>query len=92
MFTAPVGSFPANPWGLHDMHGNVMEWVEDCYRGNLGQQPSDGAAYVGGACTSRVLRGGSWDYMPQDLRSAYRFRLHPERRFNFIGFRLARSL
>lgn len=92
MFTAPVGSFPANPWGLHDMHGNVMEWVEDCYRANLGQQPSDGAAYVGGACTSRVLRGGSWDYMPQDLRSAYRFRLNPERRFNFIGFRLARSL
>jgi formylglycine-generating enzyme required for sulfatase activity len=92
IYTAPVGSFRANPWGLFDMHGNVMEWVEDCYRGHLRNQPTDGAAFVDGACASRVLRGGSWDYMPGDIRSAYRLRLHPERRFNFIGFRLARSL
>lgn len=92
IYTAPVGSFPANPWGLFDMHGNVMEWVEDCYRGNLRNQPADGAAFVGGTCSSRVLRGGSWDYLPGDIRSAYRMRLHPDRRFNFIGFRLARSL
>ena len=59
--TAPVGSFGANAWGLHDMHGNVAEWVEDCWHDNYARAPSDGTAWTsGGDCSERVLRGGSW--------------------------------
>ena len=59
--TAPVGSFGANAWGLHDMAGNVWEWVEDCWHENYARAPSDGTAWTsGGNCGRRVLRGGSW--------------------------------
>jgi formylglycine-generating enzyme required for sulfatase activity len=90
--TAPVGQFPANAFGLFDMHGNVMEWVADCYRPSIGGPAAMSIAYTTGNCSARVLRGGSWDTSPEQLRSAYRMRLNPDRRFNFTGFRLARHL
>ena len=59
--TAPVGSFAANAFGLYDMHGNVWEWVEDCFHDNYEGAPDDGSAWTAdGDCNSRVLRGGSW--------------------------------
>ena len=91
--TAEVGSFPANAWGLHDMHGNVWEWVEDCYLPNYVGAPTDGSPRSGSDCgNTRVLRGGSWDYGPEDLRSAIRYRLPPFYRVDEIGFRVAREL
>ncbi len=89
--TAPVGQFPANSFGLYDLQGNVWEWVEDCYRGNLSGQTA--AAWTTGDCSSRrVLRGGSWGNDPQFLRSADRSRISPTVRDDDWGFRLARTL
>ncbi len=90
--TAPVGSFSANAFGLHDMHGNVWEWVEDCWNGSYAGAPSDGSAWQSGDCSARVLRGGSWLNLPRDLRSALRLRLTSGYRFNYNGFRVARTL
>jgi formylglycine-generating enzyme required for sulfatase activity len=90
--TAPVGQFPPNGFGLYDMHGNVWEWVQDCYRDTLSGQPEDGKAYEGGDCTLRVLRGGSWVIEPWLLRSAYRLRFTPGNRYIDVGFRVARTL
>ncbi len=90
--TAPVGSFRANRWGLHDMHGNVEEWVQDCWNDNYRGAPADGSAWESGDCYYRVLRGGSWasDY-PWYLRSAYRLRDTTGDRDVYSGFRVARS-
>jgi formylglycine-generating enzyme required for sulfatase activity len=91
--TAPVGQFPANAFGLHDMHGNVWEWVQDYWHDSYSAAPSDGSAWVaGGDQGKRVLRGGSWDFIPADLRSAIRGRISPDSRIINIGFRLARTL
>ena len=91
--TERVGSFGPNGFGLHDVHGNVWEWVEDCWYGNYGGAPVDGSAWVsGGDCEERVLRGGSWDYVPGFLRSAFRFRNSPGIRNSSGGFRIARTL
>jgi formylglycine-generating enzyme required for sulfatase activity len=90
--TAPVGSFAANAFGLHDMHGNVWEWVEDCYQRNYYSAPSDGSARSSFNCSPRVLRGGSWDTYPQGLGSAYRGMSSPVYRGVWIGFRVARTL
>ncbi|MFV0278769.1 MAG: formylglycine-generating enzyme family protein [Parahaliea sp.] len=71
--TAPVGSFAPNPWGLYDMHGNVWEWVQDCWHGSYEGAPADGSAWLeenGGDCTGRVLCGGSWNFNPFILRAA----------------------
>lgn len=89
--TAPVGSFPANAYGLHDMHGNVYEWVADCYKSSLANVPADGSA-VDGTCSERGMRGGSWLTKERFLRSANRFRVHAEARDEDFGFRVARSL
>jgi len=93
--TQPVGSYPANPWGLFDMHGNVWEWAQDCYHDSYQGAPGDGSAWDGGtncADSRRVLRGGSWFNSPQSLRSAFRLRGSTGDRGGNIGFRLARTL
>ena len=91
--TAPVGSFGANAWGLHDMHGNVWEWVEDCWHDSYAGAPSDGTAWTsGGDCGRRVLRGGSsYDY-PGNRRSADRDWDSTGNRYTYDGFRVARTL
>jgi formylglycine-generating enzyme required for sulfatase activity len=84
---AKVGSYPANPWGLHDMHGNIFEWCRDWYHPKLpgGVDPDLSAA----PATSRVRRGGAWTDDGWPCRSAFRLRFEPERRYDHIGFRVA---
>ena len=79
--TVPVGEFPANGFGLYDVHGNVREWVEDCSE-----------SYFSGNCRVRVMRGGSWVSSPSDLRSYKRFSNSIGDRYNYAGFRVARTL
>jgi formylglycine-generating enzyme required for sulfatase activity len=91
--TAPVGSFKQNAFGLYDMHGNVWEWCEDAWHGNYSGAPTDGSAWLqGGDESPRVVRGGSWAEYPQGLRAAKRLGIASDLRFNFLGFRLARTL
>ena len=92
--TVPVDSFEANPWGLYQVHGNVYDWTEDCWHDSYQSAPTDGSAWTT-ACTDasrRVVRGGSWGSLPQDLRSASRYRVTTGFRNNDLGFRLARTL
>ena len=90
--TAPVGSFAANAFGLHDMHGNVLEWVQDCWNATYAGAPADGRAWEQGDCNARVLRGGSWNSTPRVLRSAFRLRSTTGSRYSNVGFRVARRL
>ena len=90
--TAPVGSFQANQFGLHDVLGNVWEWTEDCWNDSYRGAPSDGTAWITANCARRMVRGGAWHHHPRDLRSARRYRDVPESRTTGIGFRVARTL
>ena len=90
--TLPVGSFAANGFGLYDVHGNVWEWVADCWNGSYHGAPSDGGAWERGDCARRVVRGGSWGNGPGNLRSACRIGNDSGYRSDFIGFRVARTL
>ncbi len=90
--TAPAGSFPPNAFGVHDMHGNVWEWVEDCWNGSYAGASPDGSAWRSGDCAVPVLRGGSWGSFPRGLRSAYRIRGTTGYGNDFVGFRVARTL
>ena len=90
--TAPVGAFGANAWGLHDMHGNVWEWMQDCWHASYRGAPADGSAWESGNCSERVLRGGSWGIRPRNLRSAYRVGFAAGERYFSFGFRIARTL
>jgi formylglycine-generating enzyme required for sulfatase activity len=90
-YTAPVGSFKANSFGLKDMLGNVWEWTEDSFHDSYKDAPVDGRAWQGNG-EERVLRGGSWNNGPVRVRSAKRGRDIPASRFSNIGFRLARKL
>ena len=91
--TAPVGSFGANPFDLHDVHGNVWEWVDDCWHGSYAKAPGDGSAWTrGGECGRRVLRGGSWPYSPRGVRGAVRLGVSSGIRNDDVGFRVARVM
>jgi len=83
--TMPVDSFDPNPWGLYQVHGNVSEWTEDCYKSYAPTQTNSN-------CTSRVLRGGSWWDGPISLRSGSRDRHEADSSDNKIGFRVARTI
>jgi formylglycine-generating enzyme required for sulfatase activity len=93
--TAQVGSFKPNPFGMHDMAGNVREWVQDCWHDNYNSAPADSSAWKeegGGKCGQRVVRGGSWTRTPGHLRSSYRIRFVTDARGYDIGFRLAQDV
>jgi len=91
--TAPVGQHRPNAWGLHDMHGNVWEWVEDCWHETYVNAPTDGSAWVaGGNCARRVNRGGSWHNPVLGLRVARRFNVNLTATNSHRGFRVARTL
>jgi formylglycine-generating enzyme required for sulfatase activity len=86
----PVGSHPANAFGIHDLHGNVCEWVEDAWHPDYAGAPSDGSAWTkAGDPDRRVVRGGAWDYLPRLLRSAWRDGLPAGIRRDNVGFRVA---
>lgn len=90
---APVGSFAANGFGLHDMHGNVWEWVEDCWHDTYAGAPIDGSAWLkscGG--NRRIIRGASWANGPRGVRATNRVRYAPVYRADYLGFRVFRSL
>ena len=93
--TTDVASFPANPWGLHDMHGNVWEWCADHWHGNYEGAPEDGNAWIDeeakenkNSMNRRLLRGGSWVNLPGVCRSAFRDVILPGIRDDLIGFRV----
>jgi formylglycine-generating enzyme required for sulfatase activity len=92
--TAPVGSFPhaANAFGLHDMHGNVTEWVEDCWNNDFNGAPTNGSAWADGDCNRRVARGGSWGSGPEDRRSTILVWDITVGRFLDLGFRVGRTV
>jgi formylglycine-generating enzyme required for sulfatase activity len=90
--TAPVGSFPANAFGLYDMIGNVWEWTQDCWNQSYQGAPADGTPWTSGDCSRRVVRGGSWLSDPDDLSSADRSWGVTYMRLHDRGFRVARTL
>jgi formylglycine-generating enzyme required for sulfatase activity len=90
--TAPVDSFPANRFGLHDMVGNVWEWTEDGWHDSYEGAPTDGSPWTSGDRSRRVVRGGSWGSYPVGLRSAYRYGNSTDDRLSNLGFRVARML
>ncbi|HLH95389.1 MAG TPA: formylglycine-generating enzyme family protein [Xanthobacteraceae bacterium] len=91
--TAPVDGFPRNPFGLSNMLGNAWEWVEDCLHPNYQDAPADGSAWItGSSCGTRVARGGGFFSRPWVLRPADRIFIEADRRFNYIGFRVAKTL
>lgn len=91
--TTPADSFAPNAWGLHDMHGNVWEWVQDVVHDNYEGAPGDGSAWeLGGDQVRRILRGGSWLYNPRYLRSALRNGFSAVLSNDIVGFRVVREL
>lgn len=90
-YTAPIGSYRANSFGLYDMLGNVEEWTQDCWNGDYSGAPTDGSASAAGDCSQRAVRGGSWDDAPAGLRAAYRVGSPTVIRVYRRGFRVARN-
>jgi len=86
-----IGSFKPNPFGLYDMGGAVDQWVEDCWHKNYQGAPSDGSAWVGGDCSSHVLRSGSWQNDARYVRPANRDNYDTNVRYPTHGFRIALS-
>lgn len=89
---APIGKFPANPFGLIDMDGNVSEWVADCWHDNYTRAPVDSSAWMNPGCAEHVVRGGSWGSAPDQVRSAYRIAAPANTRSARVGIRVARDL
>ena len=91
-----LGHFKPNAFGLHDMHGNLSEWTQDCWHKSYDGAPTDGSSWTsperGDTCNRRVIRGGSWFREAQDVRSASRNSMAPHIRSHEIGFRIARDL
>ena len=87
--TSPVGSFGPNPFGLHDVHGNVWEWVQDCWNDSYRGAPVDGSPRKRGDCSQRVLRGGSFGSKPNDVEAASRAGRYDHRALRYVGFRIA---
>ena len=87
-----VGAKKPSPWGLYDMHGNVWEWTQDCWNSSYNGAPGDGSAWLAGDCSKRVLRGGSWHFDRDFLRSANRKFDTTGYRSIVNGFRAARTL
>lgn len=92
MKTHPVGGKRANAFGLHDVHGNVWEWVEDCWNANYVGAPSDGSAWKTGDCKVAAVRGDSWSSLAKGLRVTHRIKVNRGFRSSFLGFRVARAL
>ena len=92
VYSAPVGSFAPNDFGLYDMLGNVFEWVADCWHPDYRGAPSDGSPWLTGDCTEHDLRGGSWFTSPQYVSVAARNRFETGYRSNSVGFRLVREI
>ena len=91
-WVSAVGSYPANAWGFHDMHGNAAEWTADCWHPDHLGAPPDGAARLDGDCSLRVVRGGSFDTVSPALRSAARAAKRADDRYLGVGFRVLREL
>lgn len=91
-YSSPVGSYPANAFGVHDMHGNVYEWVEDCYHNSYQGAPSDGSAWTQAGCKIVSIRGNDWGEAPIFSRSGNRNNNFPERLGDWLGFRVIREL
>lgn len=89
--TTEVGIFPANPFGLYDMCGNVWEWCEDGWHENYINPPIDGSAWTSLSSEDKLLRGGSWGDAPSYCRSACRYNYNPDRSYSYLGFRLVVS-
>jgi formylglycine-generating enzyme required for sulfatase activity len=87
----PVGSYPPNPFGLQDLHGNVCEWVTDSWHENYHGAPADERAWTTPGETRQVIRGGAWDYLPRLLRSSWRDWRPKDYRADNLGFRVATS-
>ena len=91
--TSPVSSFPANPFGLYDISGNVWQWIEDCYHKSYDGAPADGSAWATDNCPLRMGRGGSWFNKPSALRLAFRGGGHiPYLSADLTGIRVAKTL
>lgn len=89
---APVAMFKPNAWGLHDMAGNLSEWVADCWHASYRRAPSDGAAWFNPGCRARVIRGGNWANAPEQTRAAWRQSQDSDTTSARIGFRLVRGI
>lgn len=90
--TLPVGSFNPNTFGVYDIHGNVYEWVQDCWSPDHSDAPVNGEARLNGNCKFRVMRGGSWVTHGYQIRASKRLRYTTDYRYDDYGFRLARTL